>query len=127
MKKIIFSIVIGAMLIVMAACGGGATYNPALCEQLKEKISNRETLSEQDYNDMIDQVVAMVKYVKEKEAEFKDNPEMKKEFEKSDEGKNILGYILGFGFCIESNKKDLTPANLKKFQAAEKELKALDD
>lgn len=127
MKRILMSFVMAAFLIIgMVQCsGGGSTYNPQKCEQLKEKISNNEEMSDQDYNEMIDQMVGMMKYLKNKETEFKENPEKMKEFEKSEEGYNMVGYLLGFGFYLESKKKDLSPEIQKKLEDAEAEVKAL--
>lgn len=115
------------MALFVASCSGGsASYNPSECEQLAEKMKAKDTLTEDDYNLMIDQMVAVVKALNEKKIEIGEDKAKKDEFLKSEEGKNMLGYALGFAFYLEAHKADLTEANLKKMEKAQTELKDID-
>ena len=115
---------LSAMALLVASCSGGSTsYSPSECEQLSEKIKAKEDLTENDYNMMIDQMVAVVKLLDEKKTEIGDDQTKKDEFVKSDEGKNLIGYAIVFAFYLEAHKKDLSESNLKKMEEAQAELK----
>lgn len=117
-------LLLSAMALLVASCSGGsASYSPTECEQLSEKIKAKEDLTENDYNMMIDQMVAVVKLLDEKKTEIGDDQTKKDEFVKSDEGKNLIGYAIGFAFYLEAHKKDLSESNLKKMEEAQAELK----
>lgn len=127
MKKVFLSIFIAVtMVLVMVQCAGNTSYNEAKCANLVEKIKANEELNDKDYNEMIDQVVGIAKTLKAKEDEYKDNPEKKAEFEKSEEFGKLIGYYIGFAFYLDSKENDLSPSNIEKLKDAEKEIKSLD-
>lgn len=124
MKKLSFILTL-AVAIFLAACSGGASYNVAECDALKEKISNKQELTEGDYNQMIDQLVGAAKGLKAKKDACGGDLEKEKELRKDEELKSMAGYAIYFALYLESHKKDLTPDNLKKLEKANEELKEI--
>ena len=122
--KVLNLFVAAVMMLSLAACSGGG-YSAEKCEQLKEKVQNREELSEGDYDDMIDQVVACAKAVKEKADAAKGNQEMEDQLRNDKEFTDMMGYALTFGFYLQSHQKDLSDSNLKKLEAAEADIRSL--
>lgn len=119
MKKIL-SIVAVILIMGMAACGSSSSYNPKVCEELKEKTEQKQTLSEGDINTMIDQVMAIAKTLKKEQDKFKDDPEKLKELKNDKEFQEMAIYAVGFVFYLSMHEKDLTPGNVKHLQEAQK-------
>lgn len=117
---------VALMFIGLTACSGSSSFSPEKCQQLEEKIKANEELTESDYNEMIDQMGAAIEVLAEKDDQWKDDEQKQKEFIKSEEGKQVVGAIIGFGLYLDSHSKDLTPAHAKKLQALEKRFKELD-
>ncbi len=123
--KLIKGFLLSAMLFVLAACGGNASYSPEKCAELKAKIESKQTFSESDYDEMLDQMNAMLKVYEEKQKSFGDDAEKQKEFAQSVEGKEIASNFLGFIFYLDSHKEDLKPGNLKKLMELQQQLEKM--
>ncbi|MBD5357560.1 MAG: hypothetical protein HDR88_11235 [Bacteroides sp.] len=120
-----FFIAVG--LFCLTACSGSASYNPEKCEQLKEKIRDKQPLTEADFSEMIDQMEGVCDLITKKQTEAGDDKAKYKEFADSNEARDALGYLLGFGFYIDSHKSELSKSNLKKLEKAMEKFKKLDD
>lgn len=114
-----------AVLFLLAACSGNGGYSPEKCAELKSKIEKKETLTESDYNEMIDQVSSMIKVYEAKEKEFGDDKEKRREYITSEEGKEILSNTLGFVFYLDAHKSELTEGNVKKLSNLQSQLKEM--
>ncbi len=123
--KLIFA---AMLLIVMAACSGAssASYNPKMCEELKEKISNDQTLSESDYNDITDQMAACFKILVEKQKELGDDKAAYREYMTSEEGSKVAEYALGFALTLQKDEDKLSPDNVKKLVEVKKMMEDLE-
>lgn len=115
-----------AMIFGLSACSGSSSYSPEKCKALAEKIKNHEELTESDYNEMIGQLGAVVKALDDKRQAIAGNEEAEKEFKNSEEAKEMLGTVLGFGIYLSAHEKDLTPDNQKRLEQVSKEIKELD-
>lgn len=107
------------MLFAMAACSSGG-YSAETCKELAEKVQKKETLTEDDYNTMIDQVVAISKEMKKVEGNAED-ASAREEIMKNPEFQEMVGYGIGFSFLLEGSKNKLPEGSLKKFEAAQAE------
>lgn len=124
MKRLFKGLLFAAGMVIMTACSGGGSYSPEKCAQLQEKIESKEPLTDADYSEMIDQLGAIVKVGKEKEAEFADNEAKQKEYARSDEGKQMLSYFFVFGMYLDSHGDDLSNSNKRKINKIMEEFKA---
>lgn len=111
------------LVIVLAACSGSSGYSPEKCEQLKEKITNNQELTQDDYATMIDQVVDAAKQLKTTLDEAKGNQEKEDALRNDSKFTDMMGYTLGFSIYLSTHRKDLSPENIKKLVEAEQELK----
>lgn len=127
MKRILLSfVVVFAMITMLVQCGGGSSsYNPATCQELKEKVSNNQELTENDYKQMIDQVVGIAKCLSEKQKEFANDPEKKKEYENTEEVKQMMEYYFSFAITLSAKRSELSPSLQEKMNEAEKEINSL--
>lgn len=114
-----------AVLFLLAACGGNGGYSPEKCTELKSKIEKKETLTESDYNEMIDQASSMVKILEAKYKEIGDDKEKSREYFRSEEGKEILTNTLGFVIYLDAHKSELTEGNVKKLSNLQDQLKEM--
>lgn len=113
---------------VLVACGGGTpSYDSAKCEQLKAKIENKEALTEDDYNDMVDQLVVIAKDLKAEYESVKDDKTKLMDIRNNDELKTKAGYVIGFGMQLSLHKNDLPASTLKKLLDVQEELKSIKD
>lgn len=126
MKKIL-SIVAILSVVLLVSCGGSSSFSLEKCQQLEEKIKAQEPLSESDYNEMIDQVVAASKTLKEKEDACDGDPEKLSALKADPEIKDLMQYAVGFMLYLGFNEQELTPGNLKKLQQAQKEFEKMKD
>ena len=124
MKKL-FSIIAIVSIFILSGCGGSSGYNEKVCEQLKEKIGNKETLSESDINDMIDQSVAIAKILQEKKDECGGDKGKLNALLQEPQYKEMTEYALGFVLYLGFNQKELSPTNLKKLQKAQKDFESV--
>lgn len=124
MKAIKF-LLCAIVMTALTACSGGNSYNPETCEMLKNKINNKEQLTEKDYNMMIDQMLAATVELKKQKEAAADDPEKLKELKNSESTKEMMGYVLGFTFYIGSSEKDLSPENVKKLTELKKAMESL--
>lgn len=115
-----------AMIFGLSACSGSTSYSPEKCKALSEKIKSGDELTESDYNEIIDQFGAAAKVMAEKQQAIGDDKDAKKEFQNSEEAKQLFETVLGFGIYLEAHRKDLTPANAKRLEKVSEEIKALD-
>lgn len=120
MRKIFSYLCIAVVAIAFAACSGNASYNPKACADLEKKIQNKQEMSESDYNDMIDQMDAILEKISAKDEELKDDPEKLKEYANSEEVKDLLKYTFTFGIYLDSHEDQLSDANKKKLQDIQK-------
>lgn len=130
MRKLFRYLFLGAIIFIMASCAEktDSAYNPQKCEELMAKIGNKEELSEADYNEMIDQLVAGIQVIDEKKKEIgEENKEKQKEFILKKENQKMVENILGFVFYLESHKKDLSSENVEKLDQAYSDLQKLRD
>ena len=119
----IFRILLSAALIfILSACSAGG-YNEETCKQLSEKANSGETLSENDYNQMVDQTLAITKELQTKANELKG--EKYQEYMNSEETKKMAAYAFSFGIYLEMNKSKLPESTLKKIEETQKEMKKL--
>lgn len=109
------------VLFAMAACSSGG-YSAETCKELSEKIQKKDSLTEKDYNVMIDQLVAIAKEMKKLEGD-EENSSTREELMKNPEFQAMVGYGIGFSFFLEGSKSKLPEGSLKKFDAAKEELK----
>jgi len=114
-------------LMLITACSGSSSYSPEKCQQLAEKIDNNDQLTSDDYNEMIDQFVAVVKVINDKKNEIGEDPAKTREYAMSEEGRQQLGYAIGFAFYLQAHEADLTEDNIKKLNEANAELEKLKD
>lgn len=123
--KLVKFMFFAAVVILMAACGGTSGYNAETCEQLKTKIDKHETLTDQDYNEMIDQTVAIIKDLDKQIKACGDDSEKMSELKKNEEYTKMAGYAIGFGLYMSFNEKDLPESVKEKLKKAEAELKGI--
>lgn len=114
---------LAAMIFGLSACAGSPSYSPEKCKALTEKIKNHEDLTESDYNEMIDQFGAAIKVLNDKREKIGDDKDAKDEFKNSEEAKELLGTVLGFGIYLSTHEKDLTPENQKRLAKLEEDVK----
>ena len=118
--------IVAVTLMALGACAGGSEgYDKEKCEELQQKIENKQEMTEADYNVMIDQLGALVKYIEKKDKEIGDDKEKAQEFGKSEESAKLFEYTIGFALYLEQHKNDLSSSNLKKMSKLEKEMKNL--
>lgn len=115
----------GVLVMVLLTACGGTSYNPELCKELSEKIENDQTLTESDYNDMIDQMEAIVKHLDKLDKDAKNDPELEKKMTDDKELMDEATYVFGFAIYLEMNKDKLSADNIKKMEELEKEFKNL--
>lgn len=125
--KLMKVLAVALMFIGLTACSGSGSFSPEKCKQLEDKIHSSATLTENDYDEMIDQMGAALEVLADKQKEFGDDKEKQTEYAKSEEGKQIISAVLGFGIYLDAHQKDLTPGNLKKLEALQKRFKELDE
>lgn len=128
MIKKFFNLTTAILLVFMiGACSGGSGFNKSTCEELQNKITNHEELSDSEISSMIDQMYDCAKEIKKITDPAKDDPEKMMELKSNEEIQELGAYILGFGFYLESHAKDLSPDNVKKLMEMEKKIKELDN
>lgn len=127
MKKLHLFVMAFAISLLVACGGGTPSYDSAKCDQLKAKIDNKEALTEDDYNDMVDQMVVIAKDLKAVSDEVKDDKEKKKELLKDEEFKKKAENCIGFALYLSMHKKELPASTLKKMVDAKDDLDALKD
>lgn len=127
MKKLHLFIMTLATCVLMACSGGTPSYDSAKCEQLKAKIENKEALTEDDYNDMVDQLVVIAKDLKAEYESVKDDKAKLMDIRNNDELKTKAGYVIGFGMQLSLHKNDLPASTLKKLLDVQEELKSIKD
>ncbi len=69
--------VLAAALALFASCSGGGIeqpYNSETCEQLAIKIERRDSLTQQEYTDMIGQNAAILHYLADQSKSIADQP-----------------------------------------------------
>lgn len=127
MKKLHLFFVAFAISLLVACGGGTPSYDAAKCEQLKVKVDNKEDLTEDDYNTMVDQMVVIAKDLKAVSDQYKDDKEKQKELRKDEEFKKKAEYCIGFALYISMHQKDLPASTLKKMIDAKDDMEALKD
>lgn len=125
--KLMKVLAVALMFIGLTACSGSGSFSPEKCKQLEEKIHSSATLTENDYDEMIGQMGAALEVMADKKKEFGDDNTKQAEYIQSEEGKQIISAVLGFGIYLDAHQKDLTPGNVKKLEAFEKRFKELND
>lgn len=125
--KLMKVLAVALLFIGLTACSGGSSFNPEKCKQLEEKMHSGDKLTESDYNEMIDQMGGAIEVLSAKEKEIGEDKDKQSEFVKTDEAKQLMTAVLGFGFYLDSHKSELTPGNLKKLEALQKRFKELDE
>ncbi len=118
---------VAAMIFGLSACAGSAGYSPEKCKALSEKVKSGEELTESDYNEMIDQLGAAVKVMKDNQEKYAGDKEAEAKYQDSDEAKDLVSTVLGFGIYLSTHKKDLTPANQKHLEEVSEQLKSLNE
>ena len=113
MKKLLFFIAV-FFAFVITSCGGSSGYNAETCAELKNKIDNKETLTEKDYDQMIDQTMAIAKFMEDKTKEFENDPEKLKEFKQEPQIKEMEGYAIGFVLYLSFHENELPEATKNK-------------
>lgn len=126
MKQIKLILVAMLLIVMAAACSGSSSYNPKLCAELKEKVSNDQDLTESDYNDMTNQMAACFKILADKQKEFGDDKAAYTEYISSEEGSKVAEYALGFAITIQKDKDKLSPDNIKKLAEVKKMMEDLE-
>ncbi len=125
-KKVFVALLCSVSLFVMGACSGSSSsYSASKCEQLSEKAKSGEKLTEADYNEMIDQMVAGAKEIKRLSDEANGDPEKEKAFKSDPENRKMAEYVMGFGFFLSKESKNLSPDNIKKLAEAGEEMKEI--
>ena len=124
MKKIINCLLASVALFIIVACGG-KSYNPETCEALEKKIDSKETLTQKDYSEMIDQLGGMLKIFGEKKKSIGDDKEKMEEWVKSEEGEKVTKYTYGFILYLGFNEDKLDNSNKKKLQSLSEDIKDL--
>lgn len=114
--KLLKILCIALCLAGMAACSGSASYSPEKCDQLSEKIKSGATLSENDYSEIVDQFAAATELFVKKQQEFGDDKAKMTEYLSSDEGKQLVGNVLGFGIYLDQNADKLSASDVKKME-----------
>lgn len=114
--KLLKILCIALCLTGMAACSGSASYSPEKCTQLSEKIKSGDTLSEKDYSEIVDQFAAATELFVKKQQEFGDDKAKMSEYLSSDEGKQLVGNVLGFGIYLDQNADKLSASDVKKME-----------
>lgn len=125
--KLMKVLAVALLFVGLTACSGSTSFNPEKCKQLEDKIHSNSSLTENDYNEMIDQMGAALEVLADKQKEFGDDKEKQTEYVKSEEGKQIVSAVLGFGIYLDAHEKDLSPGNIKKLEALQKRFKELDE
>lgn len=118
-------VLVAVMMFAMSACSGSKSYSPEKCQQLSELAKSGTELTSSDYNEMIDQLVAVAKILDEKKTEIGDDKAKLMEFMTSEEGGQLMEYAIGFAMYLEQHQKDLSADNLKKMVEAKEELEML--
>ena len=124
MKSLIRLLPIVAILFVVTACGSKSDYNPEQCTQLQEKIEKKDTLTQPEVSDLIDQFVACAKDIRKATEAAKDDPEKIEKLSKDKAHLAQLKYFVRFSLYCKTHFKSLSPENQKKFNEAEKEVKS---
>lgn len=114
--KLLKILCIALCLTGMAACSGSSSYSPEKCTQLSEKIKSGDTLSEKDYSEIVDQFAAATELFVKKQQEFGDDKAKMSEYLSSDEGKQLVGNVLGFGIYLDQNADKLSASDVKKME-----------
>lgn len=114
-----------AAIFILASCSGSKSYNPEVCQELAEKIENSTEFTQDDYSEMIEQLVAASKLLQQKSKEINDDQEKQKEFVAQDENMKLVGYTMAFAMYLYSNQDKFSEDTQKKFEKAQKELESL--
>ena len=120
--KLLKILCIALCLTGMAACSGSASYSQEKCEQLSEKIKSGDELSEKDYSEMVNQFVAATELFYNKQQEFGDDKAKMNEYFSTEEGRNIVGVVLGFGIYLDQHSADLSESDAKKMEKVKEKL-----
>lgn len=116
----------GLALIILAACSGGSSYDASKCEALNKKCNNPSELTQADYNDMADQILAISENL-QKEYEKMGKEKFKESAQDNETIKEQFGYFLRFGLSLSGHEKELSPDAAKKLLKAEEIIKNMDD
>lgn len=114
--KLLKILCIALCLTGMAACSGSASYSPEKCTQLSEKIKSGDTLSEKDYTEIVDQFAAATELFIKKQQEYGDDKAKMSEYYSTEEGKELLSNVLGFGMYLDKNADKLSASDAKKLE-----------
>ncbi len=114
-----------AAVLVLASCSGSKSYNPEVCQELATKIENSTEFTQDDYTEMIDQLVAASKLLHEKSKEIGDDQEKQKEFVAQEDNMKLAGYTMAFAMYLYGNQDKFSEDTQKKFEKAKKELESL--
>lgn len=110
--------------LILTSCSSDS-YNPAKCQALLEKINSGEDLTESEDSEVIDQMIAIAKYFDKKKAELGDQAKFQ-EFLKEPENEEMTKHAFVMGFYLAMHEKDLSPANIEKLKAAQKDMNKVD-
>lgn len=105
---------LAAFFVILSACSGKSGYNLEECKQLEQKIENKETLNEKDFDIMLDQFEAITESISDSSKKYGQESVMDS-ISKTPEGKDMLMYFLGFAFYIQEHAKEMTPSQSKRF------------
>lgn len=107
---------VAACFVILSACSGtsGSSYNIEECKQLEQKIENKETLNEKDFDMMLDQFEAITESISESAKKNGQEAAMDS-LSKTPEGKDMLMYYLGFAFYIQEHAKEMTNSQSQRF------------
>ena len=124
MKKNRFYIsVLAAALLCVASCGHSApTYDAGLCQKLAEQIDRRQQLTQEDYSSMIQQNIAILQYLIDKNKAVAATPEADRPDEWSrlvhdEDYMERFGYLFTIGSALYQADSDglLDEANRKAY------------
>ncbi|MBD5232077.1 MAG: hypothetical protein HDS66_08010 [Bacteroidales bacterium] len=114
-----------ALLIATLSACGPQQYSPEDCNELVQKIEKKQTLTEDDFEDMIDQMLAAVKYVKHQTDATKGNREKEEKLRHDPEFTQAVGFVIMFDFYLEKHRLSLSDANRTKLEQTREQLDEL--
>lgn len=121
---------LSALFIFIVSCcsgGSGAAYDSELCRNLSIKIERRDSLTSEDYSEMIAQDEAILQYLVERTKEISEQPDSTR----SDAWRTLtadpeylerFGYMFTLGSALYKAERNgsLDKGNSKKYEALDK-------
>lgn len=117
--------VVAAMLVVIIAACSTDKYDAAECERLTQKIDKKETLTEDEYETMLTQLIEATKFVKEKLDATKGSRDKEEELRDNQDFTKAVGHVIMFDFYLNKHRLQMSEESREKLEEIRKSIMEL--